>query len=516
MTILLLWPLLFFQPGSVYTVGGIAISNATNGPLNKTSVSLTSLVEGSPPRTLVTDSEGRFRFDGLIKGKYSLTAERNGFVRQSYKQRSLYQPYASAIAVGENEQTENIVFKLIPSSAITGYVKDLHGDPVRGILVRVYRIVGAAGQKRAQTALTGSTDDRGYYRIHSLAAGTYVLALNARAWKYEQAQELNPSAFPVTFFPGTTDADHAGTLRVEAGQEARADVVVDPVTSVQLKGTVAPQAGVRGSLSVSLAAKGPFGVQFPVAEQVAVYDNQFTLQDVPAGRYELSLWEDQTHLRGMRSIEVTNPDQQVTIGDIPLPQLLVRVQVRGAAPKQPSQTIVILGDIDGAAALTIVIPPDGNLFLPQVPPGRYRIAVAQKTQLPILSVTARGATLHSDRIDVPEAGKIELSLVVDRAAADLNGRAVKGERGEPGVFVMLVPRNGWENTSAYRFDQSDSDGTFVWHGVTKGEYLMFTLDSGEPDDYADPEAVRGLLPQGQPLTVTGDAGQNVLLQLPGR
>jgi hypothetical protein len=414
--------LLFFQPSTVFTVGGLVTSETTNAPLNKTSVSLTSATGDGSRRTVVTGPDGRFRFDGLIKGKYSLTAERNGFVLQSYKQRSLYQPYATAIAVGENEQAENIVFKLIPGSSITGFVKDLRGDPVRGFQVRAYRIVGAGAQKRAQTAPSGPTDDRGYYRIHSLAAGSYVLALNARAWKNEEAQEPNRSAFPVSFFPGTTNAEHAGTVRVEMGQEARADVVIDPVPAAQVKGTVAPLAAVKGSLSVSLTAKGPFGTQVPVAEQVAVYDNQFTIDDVPVGRYELSLWEDQTHLRAMHSIEVTNQDQQVTIGDVPLPQLLVRVQVRGAPPEQPSPTTVVLGDVDGAATLTIAIPPDGNLFLPQVLPGRYRIAVAQKTQLPILSVAARGAAIHSDRIDVPEAGKVELSLVVDASAADLSGR----------------------------------------------------------------------------------------------
>jgi len=177
MTMLL--PLLFFQASSVFTVGGVVVNGTTNAPLNKTSVLLISHAdETTNKRTVVTGPDGRFRFDGVAKGKYALAAERNGFVSQFYKQRSLYQPYASAIVTLENERTENIVFQLIPEGTITGYVKDLQGEPVRGMQVLAYRIAGPAGQKQAWTAPNGFTDDRGYYRIHSLAAGTYALVVS--------------------------------------------------------------------------------------------------------------------------------------------------------------------------------------------------------------------------------------------------------------------------------------------------------------------------------------------------
>jgi len=184
---------------------------------------------------------------------------------------------------------------------------------------------------------------------------------------------------------------------------------------------------------------------------------------------------------------------------MPLPQLLVRVQMQGASAKQPVPTTVTLSDIDGGAGLNIAVPSDGNLFLPRVPPGRYRIAVGQKTQLPIVTWAAKGAALQSGRFDIPQTGRVELTLVIDASATDLHGRVIRGGHGEPGTLVMLVPRDGWEDTTAYRFDQSDSDGTFVWQGVAKKDYLMFTLDSGEPEDYADPEVVRGLLPKGRPV-----------------
>jgi hypothetical protein len=144
------------------------------------------------------------------------------------------------------------------------------------------------------------------------------------------------------------------------------------------------------------------------------------------------------------------------------------------------------------------------------------VIVSQGRQLAILSLVARGAVLKSDLVDVPEAGVVDLSIVAGATAAEVAGKVVTGDRPESGVLVMLVPRTGWENVSTYRFDQTDSDGTFTLHGVAMGEYLIFAFDTGEPGDYSDPEAVRKLAPKGQLVTITGTAAPSVVIGLSER
>jgi hypothetical protein len=79
----------------------------------------------------------------------------------------------------------------------------------------------------------------------------------------------------------------------------------------------------------------------------------------------------------------------------------------------------------------------------------------------------------------------------------------------------MVPRIGWENVSTYRFDQTDSDGTFTLRGLSSGEYLIFAFDRGEPGDYSDLEVVRKLVPKGRPVTLTGATTPDVVIGLTG-
>ncbi len=518
MIVPLLLAVFLAQEPAAFTISGTIVHGTTGAALNKVRVSLTATSREGTGRTVETGSDGRFRFDGLKQGKYSLTAERLGFAPQAYNEKNLYRPYSSAIAVSKDAPAADVTFPLIPGAVITGYVRDLRGEPVRGLAVRAYRIVGAWTAKQAQLAFTAYTDDRGYYRMHSLAAGTYMLASNAWQWRYENTNQPEPSAYPVTFFPGTTDPDGAGSVRVEAGHEERADIVMDPVPSAKISGTVAPPANVKGSLSVSLAAKGPCGSQFDFGEKVSVsYDKHFTIEDVPTGRYVLSLWEDQNKLRGLRTIDVANPEQEFTVGDSPLPQLLVKLSLLGAPAGNgggPIQSFVGLREINGVTSLGIQIPPSGNLFLPQVPPGRYQVTVGQASQLPMSSLTVNGVALNSELIDIPETGGVELSIVAETEVADVNGLAVRDNHPAPGVLVVLVPQKVWENTGEYRFDQSDSDGTFTWHAVAKGTYWMLAYEPGDPGDFLTAEAVKALLPSGVPLEVTDSSGQSVRFELP--
>jgi len=125
----------------------------------------------------------------------------------------------------------------------------------------------------------------------------------------------------------------------------------------------------------------------------------------------------------------------------------------------------------------------------------------------------KGAAVAGQMVDIPEMGPVEIEIAVDAGAADLPGRVTADGTPRPGAIAMLVQRDGWKYTASYRFDQADSDGTFRWPSVPRGEYLMFAFDRGLFDDYDDPDTIRKLLPIAQPLTVTGETGQQVELKL---
>ena len=72
-------------------------------------------------------------------------------------------------------------------------------------------------------------------------------------------------------------------------------------------------------------------------------------------------------------------------------------------------------------------------------------------------------------------------------AQDLTGRlSTLDGKPQPGILVM-APSDSWQVSGMYRVDQTDSDGTFMWANVPKGDYLMFAFEKGMPTDYDDPE-----------------------------
>jgi hypothetical protein len=227
-------------------------------------------------------------------------------------------------------------------------------------------------------------------------------------------------------------------------------------------------------------------------------------------RYSVYLMDDANHVAGATDVVVNGPgDTSVTMSDALFPQVSMHVSVTGQ-PKYPNATrLVELIPMEETQNSMALIAADGTAVISQVRPGKYEVTVAQGPRLAITSMKVQGAVAAGQMVDIPETGPVEIELAVDAAAQDLPGRVTADGTNQPSVIVMLVQRDGWQYTVSYRFDQTDSGGTFRWQSVPKGEYLMFAFDRGLFKDYDDPQTIRSLLSIAQPVTVIGEAGQSV-------
>lgn len=505
--LLLAW---FFQADPTYTISGTVVNRVGGKPLNGAHVSLT----GARMDPVTTGPDGRFRFEGLKAGKYGLNAERTGFVRQSYQQRSLAVNLSTGIVTGEHESTENLVFGLIPGGVIAGTITDTRGNPVPGMRVLAYRVVGLGAERRATTSfMFAVTDDRGEYRIPSIPAGSWVLAFIGWTPQSASLPSVTPEAFPTTYFPGTTVAGRAAPITVEPAKETRADAVLAPVTAVQLQGEVVLPDLTAGSM-VMLSVEGPLGSE-PSIVRTPVTDHHFYLTGVPEGHYILSLYDDQNRPRSRRTLDVGSTDVTTTIGETPFARVLEKVELRGM-PKNPNSPTVLRLYREGMQGIR-ALDEEGRASIPSLPPGQYQVTVTKGQPLTVLSMTVQGATQNGGVVNIPETGEVSLTIVADASAArDVSGRVLRANKPQGGLLATLVPAKSWENVSLYRFDQSDSDGTFTWRGVPPGEYLMFAFEDGEPMDYATAEVIRKLASKGQKITITGDPKQTAVVQVTAR
>ena len=217
------------------SIEGQVMNLKAGSPLKKASVQLVMMNPGGGGggrgqmvvrKAAETDEQGRFAFTGLDAGKYQLSAERQGFLRQNYGARK-YSGGGTPVLVAEGQNVKAIVFQLTPQAVITGKVLDEDGEGVAGQPVRALRYVYRGGRRQWSTVATAQTSDIGEFRLPNLEPGRYLVSSNARSGgmnrRQIQSSEPLPSVpdmmYATTYYPSTTNASTA--IRSMSGPAAR-------------------------------------------------------------------------------------------------------------------------------------------------------------------------------------------------------------------------------------------------------------------------------------------------------
>ena len=495
------------------SVGGTVVDSITQRPLTKTKIIVSSETATPAPRNVTTGSDGRFRFENVPAGKYTLTAERIGYIRQTYGQRTLYARYRSAIIVSPDQKTDEIIFRLNRGGVLTGKITEPNGDPIPDMIVHALQIAGIGKGRRVTRSSLGTTDDRGIYRIPFLPQAKFAVVVTGGPNRPQARPSTEHIAYPATYYPGSANPDDAALIEVRHGQESVADLMVAALPAARVNGQVA------GSPSqnryASLSSPGLFGYTLFTRTSPSLSGNTFVMDDIPPGRYILTMTQDGTRRGGGQRVDVNAPETSVTINETPPAQVTAIVKIEG--PRRTSAPTIRLVSLDTGAAVVQRGFANGVATFDAVQPGRYEpFAIVERKEAAVVNVKAQGKLLAPDSvIIVPETGKLDLELTVDTAAEELKGKVMCDAGPCGGALAMLVKRSGWESTGAFRFDQTDSDGSFRWRAVPPGEYMMFAFENIDAADYDDPAVIRQLLPGAQTLAVTGDARQVVTLNLTG-
>ena len=333
------------------SIQGIVTKAGGGQPLKGVRISFRRLDGSQNPlgnvRTPVTtDATGRFLVTGVDPGQYRISAERDGYIRQEYGQRTTTGS-GTVISVAAGQRLE-LQFQMLPAGVISGRVSDEQGEPVARGEVQAWAFQYADGKRSLSQVANAQTNDIGEYRLFWLPPGEYLISvtvpdpgetatadLSAPPTGASRAvsefvtaigaaggfaggfpEALDAGALQKVFegrepaqiyFPGTLDPYGAAPIKLGAAVEMRAiDFTMRPIRTVTVRGRVVapfPLAKAGGGRQ-----GGPFALAFGQGTQVSLSragarpgfaalglggtavnaDGSFEIRGVAAGSYNLT------------------------------------------------------------------------------------------------------------------------------------------------------------------------------------------------------------------------------------
>jgi hypothetical protein len=511
------------QNAGNFRVTGTAVDAVSGAPVKEAEIFLT---RGQTTFTALTQTDGLFVFEHLEAGKYSLSAKGKHYELQAFNQ---HENFSTAIVAGADQNTENLVFHLTPAASILGQVTDEFSEGVRDAQVMLFWEGITDGRQAVRMRNQTSTDDQGRYRFAGLQPGRYYLAVHAEPWYaqhntlrsgnansdvspgFRAATEQNASldvVYPVTYYPHETEAGRASMITLQPGDQAQADLTLQPVPALHLKfavrGTDLPQ-----GVAMQVAQQGFGGLPiFTNAQIISSDKDSIEVAGVPPGHLgvKLDMNADPANTKGMRSVQQeidATRDGTVNLNEIAdLVTINGKVEVTGTVGF-PDQTSIMLRPAEFGSEYFAKISKEGkNAFqIADVKPGSYNMLLGNAPDFYIDKVQSAGATVSGNNVAIGSATQVRLAVRIGQGLGRVDGFALRDAKPVAGIMILLIPNQSQDDPFQFHRDQSDSDGSFTLLEVPPGRYTLVAIENGWNQQWADPAVFKQWLNGGEAVQV---------------
>ena len=521
-------------------ISGTVVNAAGGQPIAGVEVFIATTHKREDPRQVFTGPDGRFVFDNLSRGKYSLGARHRGFVAQAYQQ---HDQYSTAIAVGPDLVSEGLVFPLVPEGSISGMVVDEENETVRtGEAMLFNRGVGAGGSYHLLTRIV--LDDQGHYHFGHLSPGSYLVAVSAQPW-YAQDPQASPKsetpatdteapaeqarpdiaeaqasaldvAYPTTLSPSATEADNAAPIELHPGERATADIAVHAVPAAHVRvrnGSLDPASPLTAIVEQRL-----FDTQVQLqARNQEIDSGALTLTGIPPGHFNISIrnftGKEWTILN--KELDVSG-DTEINAAEDTTGMVSVKgvVHVDGNTPF-PTGAFIRFSNHESGDTFGAQVNEKGEFEFQGYPGGRsdYGVAVFNVPAAVLQSISAKGAQVSGHTVVLPRTGTVQVDVFMSTGLARVNGTVTRDEKPASEAMVLLVPEHLSNDAPFFRRDQSDSDGTFSLYEILPGRYIAVAIEKGWELDWQNPSVLKPYLELGSVVEVAANKTYEITLKL---
>ena len=540
--------------GPLTAVCGVVTNSASGQGVARALVRL----EGDAENGVLTDGAGHFELSGIPAGPQIFQILKPGFRDPAALED------ASGEGLGSTEhnvlvaaQMPELSFTLTPTCAIRGQVELGTGDPAGGIVIRLLRQSILNGRAVWGEARFVRTNALGNYRFGGLPEGVYAgyndpLLESAPATTLVEpgsGGNIAQNGYPAVFYPGARELAGAALIRLAAGDETQANLLL----TLEPFHTVTAAILAPGGHGAALDAGLPTPMLLDTANHMLPYEARYdetthTVQaELPDGTYTLAV---ATRGRGTGSgaaetaahpgylagsVEFSVAGQAVRNLQIPLltpHSALLRLWAqRGGTGTFPSAglrsavqvSLRPAGEYRAEVAGEKSAPNAGSdsFDLMLAPPFSYWVhTLVYGKGLCAGAFNANGPNLAREPLALNYSGTaapMELILRNDCSQLNLNLPAA-GVTLAPGIepvyTVYVVPDFDTTEDVQPVTLRPTSGGSLTVEGLTPGDYRVYTFNAPVELEYRNPAALAQLHSQSVTLSPGGTA--DLVLEVPAR
>jgi hypothetical protein len=541
-------------PAGSARIAGVVVDTSTPPqPLRRVLVTLqgAGLPDG---RTTISDDEGRFAFDALPAGRFTLAGTRPAFLPGSYGSVRPGRP-GVPLQVASGQRLD-VRLTLARGAALMGTLRDEGGEAASNLPVYAFRVPLPGAPPILQLTGSATTDDRGVYRIFGLPPADYVVAsairmshasdIGARSApeidailrelrsRASGATTTTPTGAPAVhtppatyayapvFYPGVASAGAADRVRLAVGEERTGiDFAIRLTRMATIEGVVR---AADGSTPAPQFVINPEGLQLrsligavpTFSSQATASGRAFKYTNVAPGRYRLAVQSTQG------GVTFASTDVEVAGADVDGITLVLQPAFRMTGRVVFDATTLTPPDV-GSARVTIVstnglgssssgstrmgnfpVPAatagaDGRFELSGIVPDAYRLnaTVGGPRGWWLRSAIVNGVDVLDHPLDITGSVSDVVVTFSDRETT-LSGRLMTGAgTGAPAYFVVVFPadRALWRpGARRIKLVRADTDGAWIVRQLPAGDYLIAALTDVDEADLLETSFLDALAP----------------------
>lgn len=532
-------------------ITGVVRDAATGRPVAGAVIS--AYGQSGPPSTL-SDAAGRFAFESIAPGSYSLNAHK-GLARGLYGRRWVgggFEPLAVLA-----DQRRDIEILLWPAASVAGTVYDERNMPAPDVAVSAVRVDDGSPDRYVESSPQDRTDDRGTFVIDNLRPGRYAvcvlirhrttmaafdnLELLARTLRDPGGELLvfsgepapppsdtagRPQAYLTTCAPSATTSNEFAEVSLQLGeQRSGIDIRMRTDRRFRVSGRIIQPRDPFDDIDLTLSPVDPmFARDFGPRSEAK--GNRFLFMSVPPGEYILRARRSTGHS------DVVTPDlrglsfeRRLTVRDDDVRDLVVEMR--------PGATISGRFVCEGETTATCWrgqptiaderhfspsgVADDGR-FSMIVSTGTHRLQLEGFPKAPgwnLRSISLAGRDVTNAPFDVSEAGVADVIMSMTKQRTTVRGTVREGLTPRRDAVVVAFPHDIALWQGPHRVDElfqavsPGSDGRYEILDLPAGSYLVAATTGLELNEWPGQATLQSLrrsatrvqVTFGQPVTV---------------